>query len=103
MTSNFTEDQAKQLRKRLENNEKDPAVENKEIDILSLPSRKEKYKKTKQTRPEKNGEIEQTQKQTKRVRRRRVKFPLVQILLFMFLLLVILVITYPSWIERLNL
>lgn len=108
MTSKFKEDQAEQLRKRLEDNENNPEIGNVEVDILSLPSRKEKYKKNKQTRPPiseeiKSEEIDQKQTQTKKVRRRRVKFPLVQILLFLFLLLVILVITYPNWIERLSL
>lgn len=103
MTSNFTEDQAEKLRKHFDGPISEIDQE-KSVDVLSLPSRKEKYNSAKQRkqkdidRPVSNKEREKKDK-----RRRRVKFPLVRILLFLFFLLVILVTTYPIWIERLEL
>lgn len=100
MTSNFKEDQAEQLRKHFEGFEKKNEIREK-IDVLSLPPRKEKFKKNK---VKVNKEEQKTidRKERKR-RKRKVSFPLIKILLLLFLLLIILVITYPSWIERINL
>ena len=96
MTPNVKEDQAEQLRIQFQ----DEKTKN-EVDVLSLPSRKEKYKSLKQELKEAKQE-QQTNTRNKR-KRRRIKFPIVRILLLLFLLLVSLVITYPNWIERLNL
>lgn len=101
MPSDFKEDQAEELRKHFgEGDSSSPRTEDDNIDVLNLPSRKEKYKK-KKVEP-KEIEDKQGEKRNKR-KRRRVKFPLVRILLFLFLLLVTLVLTYPNWTERLNL
>lgn len=104
MTSNLNEDQAEQLRKRFETGE-DQEIETEDtvVDVLNLPSRKEKYKKNKQKK-KKNLELqeEKLKKETK-PKRKKVRFPLVKFLLFLFLLLVVLVTTYPMWIEKLNL
>lgn len=97
MTSDFREDQAEQLRKHFDD-KKDDSSKEMEIDVLSLPSRKEKYNQRKEAeKVKKEGQATSSERR----RRRRLKFPLVRFLLVLFLLLVTLVITYPSWIDRL--
>ncbi|OIJ14850.1 hypothetical protein BKP37_07695 [Anaerobacillus alkalilacustris] len=99
MTSNFKEDQAEQLRKHFEGFEKKNEI-HEELDVLSLPPRKEKFKKNK---IKVNKEKQKTIDQKERKRKRKVGFPLIKTLLLLFLLLILLVLTYPSWIERINL
>jgi uncharacterized membrane protein len=100
MPSDFKEDQAEELRKHFEDNNTSSEIEEDIIDVLSLPSRKEKYKKIKPDT--KVQQQEKSDKKSKR-KRRRVRFPLVRVLLILFLLLVVLVLTYPTWMDRLNL
>jgi uncharacterized membrane protein len=100
MPSDFKEDQAEELRKHFEDINTSAEIEEDVIDVLSLPSRKEKYKKSKL-----DAKVQQQEKSEKKSKRKRhrVRFPLVRVLLVLFLLLVILVLTYPTWMDRLNL
>ncbi|OIJ15893.1 hypothetical protein BKP35_02575 [Anaerobacillus arseniciselenatis] len=103
MTSNFNEDQAEQLRKRIEKHDEKLEDQTEAVDVLSLPSRKEKFNKSKlESQPSRRQKKREKQTNTKK-NKTKVKFPLVRILLFLFLVLVVLVTTYPKWIERLNL
>lgn len=95
--SNQNEDQAENLRKQLEeasSNEKPPLEE---VDIFSLPSRKEKHKIVKESKPRKQEEKKEDKK------KKKIPFPIIRLLLFLFLLLIALMITYPKWIDKIGL
>ncbi len=100
MTSDFKEDQAEQLRRHFGEMEQENDETDKEVDVLSLPSRKEKYNQKKQMESKKSNMQENKKKQGRK--KQKIKFPIVRILLVLFLLLVVLIISYPRWIDRLN-
>jgi ABC-type Na+ efflux pump permease subunit len=103
MTPSFNEDQAQQLRKRFEDSSENLETQEENVDVLSLPSRKEKYQKVKHKKKNNEEIISETKETRDKKKGRSFRFPLVRILLFLFLLLVVLVTTYPKWIEKLNL
>ena len=77
---NSFNDQADELRRQVE---KKGLSE--EVDVLSLPSRKEYH----------------NEKKKKKVKF-RVKFPLIRFILFLFFVIVVLALTSPMWLARLG-
>jgi hypothetical protein len=70
-----------------EGKELDDGADRIEFKVDDLPSRKEKHKRTPQTK----------KRSDKQKKKQRIRFPLVRIWLFLFLILVALVTTYPLW------